>query len=181
MKRHRVHRSSPSRTRRTAYRRAPRVAASNARVRRVARRPVLALPEPVLRRERLLNTRRALLPLSVLALSLRSPRLSRTVRPLIRTVRTDTARRHLHLRSRPSPDVLAAARPWLPPSSNQVIFGGASLSLPVFSPLATPSADKRLHKAFVCAKRSIRRSVLLAKNQGNGAGSRGKPKSKLEC
>lgn len=96
----------------------------------------------------------------------------RTVRRyLIRTVRTDTTSRRQSLPSRrPSPDIpnrsLDRSNPW-----NTLL----DRQWPVLS-------DKvPLQRAVTCARRSIRREVLLALSLANGSGSRGVPKSKVQC
>lgn len=106
------------------------------------------------------------LPEPVLYLRTRAPALDhpvfapRTVRPsLMRTVLRDTTSRKIN--NRPSPDVparaLARMKPW------------------------TTFDTIPLHRAVTCARRAIRREVLLALGQGNGSGSRGVPKSKERC
>lgn len=85
---------------------------------------------------------------------------SRTVRPpLIRTVRRDTYSRNFN-KGR-SPDLpsraVARMRSW------------------------TTFQNPPLQRALTCARRSIRREVLFALGRGNGAGSRGIPKSKETC
>ncbi|UIB81357.1 hypothetical protein [Flyfo microvirus Tbat1_66] len=85
---------------------------------------------------------------------------SRTVRPpLIRTVLRDTPLRKLN--NRRSPDVparaLARMKPW------------------------TTFETEPFPRAVTCARRTIRREVLFATRQTNGAGSRGVPKSKERC
>lgn len=95
----------------------------------------------------------------------------RTVRPyLMRTVRTDTNFRFSPPNRRPSPDVpnraLARSKSWTTFPDTDLL--GRSSKIP-------------LQRAATCARRSIRREVLLALGRGNGAGSRGVPKSKLRC
>lgn len=92
----------------------------------------------------------------------------RTVRPsLMRTVRTDTHPRWSSPSSRRSPDL-----------PNRAI--GRSMSL--MRPWPTLAPEKTaLPRATICAKRSIRREVLLALGRGSGSGSRGKPKSDVRC
>lgn len=106
------------------------------------------------------------LPESTLYLRTRTPRArpsvfaSRTVRPpLMRTVSRDTHSRVFN--NRPSPDLpnRAAARMSSWTTFNQI----------------------PLQRAVTCARRSIRREVLFALGRGNGAGSRGVPKSKEKC
>ena len=115
-----------------------------------------------------LPTRRALqtLPEPVLYLQTRALALdppvfaSRTVRPpLMRTVPRDTTLRNFN--NRRSPDLpgraLARMKPW--------------------TTFETPP----LPRAVTCARRQIRKEVLFALGRGNGAGSKGIPKSKERC
>lgn len=109
-----------------------------------------------------LRTRARPLDHSVFASTVRSP--------LIRTVPRDTSR--VLNRRRRSPDVPVRALARL--KSVNPYMADLSRSWPAFS-------DAPLRRATNCAKRSIRREVLLAKNLGNGSGSRGIPKSKEKC
>lgn len=87
------------------------------------------------------------------------PARRRTVRPLIRTVLTDTT-------PRPSPDVprRAAGRKRAGVSSRSSVPSIAKWGIPLDAPPLP-------HRSIVCAKRAIRREVLFA-TQGTGAGSR---------
>lgn len=91
----------------------------------------------------------------------------RTVRPaLIRTVRTDTTPRWQSPSRRLSPDL-----------ANRALARMQSLHAP------WPSVDERPPppRAITCARRNIRRQVLLALGRGNGSGSKGVPKSPEKC
>lgn len=95
----------------------------------------------------------------------------RTVRlPLIRTVLRDTKSRKLN--NWRSPDL--HARTLLRLRSIHPYQVDLARSWPAFAPAA-------LSRASNCARRSIRREVLFALRQTNGAGSRGRPKSKEKC
>lgn len=84
----------------------------------------------------------------------------RTVRPpLMRTVLRDTTSRKFNNRRQADLPARALAR---------------MKSWPTFE---TPP----LPRALTCARRQIRREVLFAMRAGNGAGSRGVPKSKERC
>lgn len=84
--------------------------------------------------------------------------------PLIRTVRTDTTHRFAPPSRRRSPDL--ANRLERPPRPWQSFHEETPLpSLP----------------AITCARRQIRKEVLLAMGRGNGAATRHVPKSKLRC
>ena len=98
-------------------------------------------------------------PRSSAPLALDHPARRRTVRPLIRTVLTDTT-------PRPSPDVprRAAGRKRAGVSSRSSVPSIAKWGIPLDAPPLP-------HRSIVCAKRAIRREVLFA-TQGTGAGSR---------
>lgn len=99
--------------------------------------------------------------------------LSRTVRsPLIRTVPRDTTSR---FNRRPSPDLPHRT---IGRSSSWTTYMEAIASVP-FSDRTERYQD--LKRPLTCARRAIRREVLFALRQGNGAGSRGVPKSKEKC
>lgn len=97
------------------------------------------------------------------------PATARTVRPLIRTVLTDTrprsgTRTHLDVSRRALTRTRTRLNPWSP-----VAFGD------------TPTVYPR---AFICARRAIRREVLFAiKATGRGAGAprRFTANSKVRC
>lgn len=94
-----------------------------------------------------------------------------TVRsPLMRTVFSDTTRDRRSLWSppsrRPSPSTLLRAQARM--STRNRIWPELSDEIP-------------RPRALTCARRSIRREVLLALNSGNGAGSRNRPKSNVRC
>lgn len=117
-------------------------------------------PRPVLVPNLYLRTRARPLDHSVFG--------SRTVRPvLMRTVLRDTSRPN-----RRSPDVPVRALARL--KSVNPYMAMLERSWPAFS-------ESSLQRASHCARRSIRREVLFATRQTNGAGSRGRPKSKEKC
>lgn len=94
-----------------------------------------------------------------------------TVRaPLMRTVLRDTTSRNFNRRR--SPDVPARALARM--KSLMAYQADLAKSWPAFS-------ESSLQRAQICARRSIRREVLLALGRGNGRGSRGRPKSKEKC
>lgn len=99
--------------------------------------------------------------------------LSTVRRPLIRTVLSDTTRPvPRHLRPLHSPATFSRTLSWWSPPD-------------VLAPVGESPRDVRLtndlHRATMCARRSIRREVLHALRQLNGRGGRGKPKSKTRC
>lgn len=110
-------------------------------------------------------------PLRTRALALGPPVFAQsTVRPpLMRTVFTDTTSRWSPPSRRRSPDLpnraLARMQSWTTHPN----------------PVLVEDVQAPRHRALVCARRSIRREVLLALRQGNGAGSRNKPKDKIKC
>lgn len=114
-----------------------------------------------------LQTRRKLLDHTVFKFPavVRSVSRPRTVRThLIRTVPRDT-------RKPQSPALLVRAQ------GRQAWPAWSS----VMDPIGMVARQEPLKRAITCAKRSIRREVLFALGLKNGAGSGGKPKSKVRC
>lgn len=89
----------------------------------------------------------------------------------MRTVLRDTrVQPPPHLRRRHTPDLPNRVQAWSP--------------WPRFEPLVPGSRiveDRPLTRALTCAKRHMRREVLFATRRTNGAGSRNKRKSTVEC
>ena len=91
----------------------------------------------------------------------------------MRTVLRDTKSRFPT--GRPSPDLPHRA---IGRASSWTTYIQAIASAP-FGDRASRYSE--LRRPLVCARRAIRREVLFALGKGNGAGSRGVPKSKVNC